>query len=264
MNPSARFYETDIRDKKLVEIFKKEKPEIVFHLAAQINLVKSIENPIYDAEVNILGSLNVLECSRKIGVQKMVFSSSAAVFGEPKYLPVDEEHPLIPTSPYGIGKLTIEKYLYHYWRNFGIDYTVLRYANVYGERQNPGGEAGVISIFIDKILKGERPVIYGDGKSTRDYVYVGDVVRANLLAMRRSTEHKIFNIGTGIETSVNELLDTVREITNSDLQPLYKPPRKEVRRFVMKVERAKNYLKWQPETNLRTGIMKTVKYFKEK
>ncbi len=264
INPSAKFYQIDIRDKQLVNIFKREKPEVVFHLAAQINLTKSIEDPLYDADVNILGSLNVFECSRLVGVRKIIFSSSAAVYGEPRYVPVDEDHPLLPTSPYGIGKLAIEKYLYHYWKNFGIDYVVLRYANVYGERQNPKGEAGVISIFIDKILNGERPTIFGDGSSTRDYVYVGDVVRANLLAMKKETKEKVFNIGTGREVSVNKLFEIIKNIIGSDIKPVYGPERKEVKRFVMNIEKAKKLLGWKPQVSLEEGIRRTVEFMKGK
>lgn len=262
VNPAAHFFKIDIRDKKIVDIFRKEKPEVVFHLAAQINLRKSIENPEYDAEINILGSLNLLKCCVEYDVRKIVFSSSAAVYGEPQYLPVDEKHPTEPSSPYGVSKLSVEKYLKLFNETHGLDYIIFRYANVYGERQNPRGEAGVISIFIDKLLRGERPIIFGDGEQTRDYVYVKDVAEATINAMEKNVKNEIINIGTGKEITVNGLFKKIRELLKVDIEPIHEKPKKEVRRFFMNIEKAKKLLGWEPKTNLEKGLSNTIHYLK--
>jgi UDP-glucose 4-epimerase len=184
LNPKAKFYKMDIRDSDIEDLFKNEKPDIVNHHAAQMDVRKSVEDPIYDADVNIIGSLNLLQNCIRYGVKKFIFASTGgAIYGEQDYFPADEEHPTRPLSPYGVAKLTVEKYLYFYKEVHGLNYVVLRYANIYGPRQNPHGEAGVVAIFTSKMLKGEQPVINGDGFQTRDYTFVGDVVRANVLAL---------------------------------------------------------------------------------
>jgi len=260
LNKDAKFYKVDIVDiDNLSLVFEKEKPDYVIHLAAQISLRESLKNPIYDAEQNILGSINILECCRKFNVKKVVYASSAAVYGFPKYLPVDEKHPINPFSPYGVSKHTVEHYLQYYHENFEIGYIILRYSNVYGERQDPLGEAGVIAIFIDKLKKGERPIIFGDGEQTRDFVYAKDVVEANLLALEKETENKVFNISTNTETSVNELFKKIKEIMNSNINPIYKNPIKEVRNIRLDNSLAEKELNWKPKVELNEGLKKIAK-----
>jgi len=260
LNKDAKFYKVDIVDiDNLSLVFEKEKPDYVIHLAAQISLRESLKNPIYDAEQNILGSINILECCRKFNVKKVVYASSAAVYGFPKYLPVDEKHPINPFSPYGVSKHTVEHYLQYYHENFEIDYIILRYSNVYGERQDPLGEAGVIAIFIDKLKKGERPIIFGDGEQTRDFIYAKDVVEANLLALEKETENKVFNISTNTETSVNELFKKIKEIMNSNINPIYKNPIKEVRNIRLDNSLAEKELNWKPKVELNEGLKKIAK-----
>ena len=260
LNKDAKFYKVDIVDiDNLSLVFEKEKPDYIIHLAAQISLRESLKNPIYDAEQNILGSINILECCRKFNVKKVVYASSAAVYGFPKYLPVDEKHPINPFSPYGVSKHTVEHYLQYYHENFEIDYIVLRYSNVYGERQDPLGEAGVIAIFIDKLKKGERPIIFGDGEQTRDFIYAKDVVEANLLALEKETENKVFNISTNTETSVNELFKKIKEIMNSNINPTYEKPIKEVRNIRLDNSLAEKELNWKPKVELNEGLKKIAK-----
>ena len=196
LNPAARFYKMGIESGELARVFEEERPEIVNHQAAQIDVRKSVANPVFDADVNIVGSLNLFEQCRKFGVKKIIFASSGgACYGEQKRFPADETHPLRPLSPYGIAKASVEMYLYFYYTAYGIDYTVLRYANVYGPRQDPLGEAGVVAIFTNKMLRNETPIINGDGRQTRDYVYVDDVVGANLLSLTKGSG-QVYNIGT--------------------------------------------------------------------
>ncbi len=265
LNPKAKFYYLDIRSKKLDNVFQKERPEIVFHCAAQINLRKSIAHPLKDARINILGSLNLLENCRKYKIKKFIFSSTGgAIYGDTKNIPTPEDFPANPPSPYGIAKLTIEKYLHYYYQVFGLPYFSLRYSNVYGPRQNPKNEAGVIAIFSEKILKGEQIVINGDGRQTRDYVYIDDVVRANLLALRRKGVG-VFNIGTEKETSVREIFKMLKKITQTKIKAIYGPPIKgEQRRSCLAIKKAKRELGWSPKVRLDDGLKKTVQWFKKK
>ncbi len=265
LNPKAKFYYLDIRSKKLDNVFQKERPEIVFHCAAQINLRKSIAHPLKDARINILGSLNLLENCRKYKIKKFIFSSTGgAIYGDTKNIPTPEDFPANPPSPYGIAKLTIEKYLHYYYQVFGLPYFSLRYSNVYGPRQNPKNEAGVIAIFSEKILKGEQIVINGDGRQTRDYVYIDDVVRANLLALRRKGVG-VFNIGTEKETSVREIFKMLKKITQTKIKAIYGPPIKgEQRRSCLAIKKAKRELGWSPKVGLDDGLKKTVQWFKKK
>jgi len=260
LNKDAKFYKVDIVDiDNLSLVFEKEKPDYIIHLAAQISLRESLKNPIYDAEQNILGSINVLEGCRKFNVKKVVYASSAAVYGFPKYLPVDEKHPINPFSPYGVSKHTVEHYLNSYYKNFDLDYVILRYSNVYGERQASSGEAGVISIFIDVLKKKEKPVIFGDGKQTRDFIYVKDVAKANLLALEKETNSKIFNISTNTETSVNKVFKIIKEIMNSNINPTYEKPIKEVKNIRLDNSLVKKELDWKPKVELNEGLKKIVK-----
>ena len=267
VNPKAKFYQADIRDrKKIHEIFVKEKPEIVNHHAAQISVRNSVEDPINDAEINLLGLLNLLEEGRTVGVKKVIFASSGGVvYGEAKKLPTPENyHPLQPLSPYGVTKLASEYYLNFYRETYGIQSIALRYSNVYGPRQNPHGEAGVVAIFALKLLKDEVPIINGDGLQTRDYVYVGDVVSANL----KSLEAKIsgsFNIGTGIETNVVELFKELKKITNSQIQATHGEAKTgEQKRSCLEASLAEKILKWKTQISLKEGLKKTVEYFLKK
>ncbi len=205
LNPCAKFYLADIRHKDIADIFADEKPDVVCHHAAQVSVRNSVEDPCLDAEINVVGSINVIDNCKKFGVKKIVFASSGgAIYGEQEKFPAPEDHPARPDSPYGAAKLSVEHYLYIYKKVFGLKYIALRYSNVYGPRQDPHGEAGVVAIFTGKMLSGQTPFINGDGGQTRDYVYVKDVVQANMLAFQSDAEGP-FNVGTGIETDVNRL-----------------------------------------------------------
>ncbi|MBI5198902.1 MAG: SDR family oxidoreductase [Nitrospirae bacterium] len=263
INPRARFHHIDIRDKGMEAIFEKEMPEIVNHHAAQMDVRRSTENPAFDADINIIGTINLLENSVKYGVKRFIFASSGgAIYGEQKDFPAGEEHQQFPLSPYGVSKLAGEKYIHYYSKNFGLRYISLRYSNVYGPRQNPEGEAGVVAIFIGRLLKGKEPVINGDGEQTRDYVYVDDVVHANVRATIGDSDG-FLNIGTGIETSVNTLLKKLIEVTGTDIKGIHGPPKKgEQRRSVIDCGRAKRLLGWEPEISLEQGLSKTVDYFR--
>lgn len=260
----ATFYELDIRDKKLAEVFEKEKPDVVSHHAAQMDVRKSVADPIYDADVNVLGGLNLLQNCVQYNVRKVIFASTGgAIYGEQDYFPADEDHPLRPLSPYGITKLTTEKYLYFYNQTYGLTYTILRYANIYGPRQNPHGEAGVVAIFTQKILRGEQPIINGEGLQTRDYVFVGDVVKANELALH-SGDNEIYNIGTGFETNVNELFREIVKRIGRDVEEVHGPAKPgEQMRSVLTSKKIRKELGWEPSYTLETGLSATVEYFKK-
>ena len=263
VNKRAGFYKTDIQDAQLEAIFQKEKPDYVCHHAAQIDVRRSVSDPIFDASVNVLGTINILQNCIAHKVKKIVFASSGgAIYGEQEIYPAPETHPLRPISPYGITKLVAEHYLYYYKVIYGLDYTALRYANVYGPRQNHLGEAGVVAVFAQKMLQGECPVINGDGTQTRDFVYVGDVVNANMSAIRNDSSDNVFNIGTGIETSVNEVFNHLKGIINPSIEEKHGPQKKgEQRRSVLNYAKAKEILRWEPKTSLLEGLKKTVEYF---
>jgi UDP-glucose 4-epimerase len=265
INPRAKFYKVDIRSKKIEEIFKKEKIEGVCHHAAQIDVRKSVEDPIHDARINIEGTLNLLSNCIKYKTKKVIFASTGgALYGEQDYFPADENHPERPLSPYGIAKLAIEKYLYFYKEVFGLNYISLRYANVYGPRQNPWGEAGVVAIFTQRLLSGEKVIINGDGKQTRDFVYVKDVVKANLLALDYS-KSDYFNIGTGIENDVNTIFKLLKEKAGSKQKDRHRPGKLgEQRRSVLDCSKAKKLLDWSPKYSLEKGLEETVKFYEEK
>ncbi|MEK7851106.1 MAG: NAD-dependent epimerase/dehydratase family protein, partial [Deltaproteobacteria bacterium] len=264
LNPKAAFYKIDIRDKGISSIFEKERPDIVSHHAAQMDVRRSVSDPVFDADVNILGMLNLLQNSVQYGVKKFIFASSGgAIYGEQDAFPAPETHPANPLSPYGISKLSGEKYLFYYKEVHGLDYVALRYANVYGPRQNPHGEAGVVAIFTTKLLKGEQPVINGDGRQTRDYVYVKDVVEANWRATVKNFCGPV-NIGTGVETDVNKLLMKLTELTNSDAKEVHGQTKAgKQKRSVIDNSKAGEVLAWKPKIVLEDGLRETVEFFKK-
>lgn len=262
LNPKAKFYKIDIRSLKISQIFKKEKPEVVFHYAAQIDVRKSTEKPIESASINILGILNILENCKKFGTKKIVFASSGgAIYGDAKIIPTSENYPSFPLSPYGIEKLISEHYLDFYEKNYDLKYITLRYANIYGPRQNSKGEAGVVAIFVNKLLNNEIPTINGNGEQTRDYVFVDDAVKAAILAFKSSKlDSLIFNIGTGKETSVNELYKLIIRETGKNVSANYGPANPgEQKRSCLDYSKIKKELNWQPKYNLERGLEETVK-----
>ncbi len=264
INPRARFIKLDIQDSEIEELFKKEHFDVVNHHAAQMDVRLSVADPIYDANNNIIGVINLLKASIENGVKKFIFiSSGGAIYGEQNYFPANEEHPTRPLSPYGITKLTGEKYIYFFHHVYDLKFVILRYANVYGPRQNPKGEAGVIAIFTSRMLTGGQPVINGDGLQTRDYVFVGDVVDANLKALD-FTSDDYFNIGTGIETNVNELFHQLNHLTSANVKEIHAPAQPgEQLRSVLNIEKAKKLLKWSPQIALTEGLAQTVDFFKQ-
>ena len=265
VNPSARFYHADIRNADEVGmIVGREKPEVIVHLAAQMDVRRSVAQPVFDAMVNLVGLLSLIETGRENGLRRVVFSSSGgAIYGEQEQFPCDENHPQRPVSPYGVAKLASEAYLFFYKVQYGIDYLALRYANVYGPRQDPHGEAGVVAIFCGRMLEGKPCTIFGDGAQTRDYVYVGDVVRANLAALNSVVAGAI-NVGTGVETSVNQLYQSLAAAAQTSMPPAYAAPRPgEQRRSVISPARAAHELNWRPEVALDDGLEWTFKYFQK-
>lgn len=263
VNPNATFVKMDIRDPKIETLFRDERFDVLNHHAAQMDVRRSVADPQFDASVNVLGGLNVFENAQKYGVKKIIFSSTGgAIYGEQDYFPADEMHPLRPLSPYGITKLCTEKYLFYYKAVHNIDHVILRYANVYGPRQNPHGEAGVIAIFASRLVKKEQPVINGDGKQTRDYVYVGDVVRANLIALQCEGSH-IYNIGTGVENDVNFLFRTLRDHLNPNCPEQHGPAKMgEQLRSVISSELITREHDWKPRMPLADGLRRTADHFK--
>ncbi len=265
VNKKAKFYQADIRDaKKISEIFKRERFDIVNHHAAQIDVRKSVLDPVFDAQVNILGTLNLLENCVKYKVKKFIFASSGGVmYGECGKTPPPETVPANPLSPYGVTKHTTEVYLNYYAVTYGLKYLIFRYGNVYGPRQDPHGEAGVVAIFIQRIISNTEINIFGNGEQLRDYVFVGDVVRANLLGLKKGV-NTIINIGTQKASSVNTLYDELSTITGYDLKAVYKPPRLgELQKSFLNTAKAKKLLGWQSEVSFKEGLAKTVDYFKE-
>ncbi len=265
VNPAAVVHRLDIRDDGIETLFAAERFEVMVHHAAQMDVRKSVADPSFDADVNIRGFLNLMEAGRRHGLQKVIFASTGgAIYGEPDYTPQDEAHALRPLSPYGITKLCTEKYLYYYEQQYGIGYVALRYANVYGPRQNPHGEAGVVAIFTERLLSGEQPVVNGDGLQTRDYVYVGDVVRANLAALQYEASG-IFNVGTGVETDVNTLFRALRDLIDPAVPERHaegKPG--EQRRSVLGFALAQKRLGWRPTVTLADGLAATVAWFRNR
>ncbi|MDF1512711.1 MAG: NAD-dependent epimerase/dehydratase family protein [Anaerolineae bacterium] len=263
VNPAAGFYEVDITDQAaLLQVCSEARPEIISHHAAQVNVRHSIANPNLDARVNVLGSINVLECAREVGARKVIYSSSGGtVYGEPESVPCPESHPIQPLSPYGASKYIVEHYLHIYYKNHGIVYTVFRYGNVFGPRQDPEGEAGVIAIFAQMMLRDETPVIFGSGNAVRDYVYVEDCARANVLALTRG-DGQVINIGTGVPTTVNQIFTALQPLTHFNRDPQYDPPKKgEIFRTYLDIHKAQDALGWSPQVTLEKGLIPTVQAF---
>jgi UDP-glucose 4-epimerase len=265
VNTQATFHQIDICDAGVADIFARGQFDAICHHAAQMDVRRSVADPRYDAEVNILGTINLLQQCQNTGVKKFLFASTGgAIYGEQVRFPADEEHPTWPASPYGISKLACEKYIHFFAQTYGLRYVFLRYANVYGPRQNPHGEAGVVAIFSTRLLKGEQAVINGDGKQTRDYVFVGDVVRANLLALNYP-ENDYFNIGTGIETDVNTIYQRLNEAAGAGMSEHHGPAKEgEQLRSVLANDKARRQLDWQPKVSLVEGLKETVEWFRKR
>ncbi|MEW6298998.1 MAG: NAD-dependent epimerase/dehydratase family protein [Thermodesulfobacteriota bacterium] len=263
VHPLAHFVRADIQDAAVRQLMVREKIEVLNHHAAQMDVRRSVADPLFDARVNILGLLNVLEGAREAGTKKVLFASSGGtVYGEQETFPAPEDHPTRPISPYGVSKRAGEHYLYFYRVQYGMPYIALRYANVYGPRQDPHGEAGVVAIFTLRLLSGAQPVINGDGKQTRDYVFVGDVARANLAALDAAYTGPL-NVGTGIETDVNQLFQSLRALTNPAVPEAHGPAKPgEQRRSVLAWDRAAAVLGWRPQVGLADGLQQTVAYFR--
>ena len=263
LNPKATFYQLDVQDPGVAEVFRRERPAVLCHHAAQMDVRRSVADPIFDARVNLLGILNLLEQGRQHGLTRVVFASTGgAIYGEQDVFPAPETHKTEPLSPYGIAKLASERYLFFYAATYGISYAALRYANVYGPRQNPHGEAGVVAIFTEKLLRGEQPLINGDGKQTRDYVYVGDLVRANLAALTADFTGAV-NLGTGIETDVNTLFGFLCRLCGAQAPERHGPSKPgEQQRSVIDNSLAGRVLGWRPKVSLEEGLRDTVAFFR--
>ena len=266
LDPAIKLYENDIRDESLEDVFKDFQPEIVDHHAAQSNVPASVADPVYDASVNVLGGLNLLRLSAKHGVKKFVYiSSGGAMYGEPDpgQLPVKESAPVQPLSPYGASKQALEAWLGVYKRTFGLDYTVLRYANIYGPRQGIREEGAVVAVFATRMAADQPLTIDGNGQQTRDFVYVADCVSANIAAIERGSGQSV-NIGTGRETSVREIFEALAEVAGYTHQPNYGPPRKgDVVRIVLDPSLAQRELGWQASVQLYDGLARTYAFFRD-
>ncbi len=265
LNKAATFYKLDITSSRLERVFQKERPELISHHAAQMDVRKSVADPAFDAKSNIIGLLNLLDCAVKNGSRRVVFASSGgAIYGDQSQFPAPETHPTHPLSPYGVSKLSSEHYLYYYQKVCGLDYTALRYGNVYGPRQDPHGEAGVVAIFTRMMLNGEQPFINGTGNQTRDYVYVNDVVEANMAVINKKI-NDTFNIGTGKETSVNQLFHALAKITSADVKEVHGPEKKgEQMRSCLDFSKIYEAGEWEAVVPLEEGLSHTVDWFRKK
>jgi len=265
INPGAVFHDLDILDPRLEQVFAAHRPQVVNHHAAQIDVRKAMADPARDIAVNVVGTVRLLERCVTHGVERVIFASTGgAIYGEPQYLPADENHPVQPRSPYGLDKFAAEHYLRIFHEHGGPAYTILRYANVYGPRQDPHGEAGVVAIFASAMLRGQTPIVFGDGEQTRDFVYVGDVVRANLVALE-SKLHGPFNIGTGRPTSVNEVYRQLAQTVGFDQPAHYAAERTgEVRNIHLDCSLAQRLLDWSAQVTLEEGLARTVEHFRQR
>ena len=264
LNPKARFYQADIRSPELREVFAAEHPEVISHHAAQMDVRRSMAEPIFDADVNILGSIKLAELCREFGVRKVIhISSGGAAYGEPTRLPCKEDDQVQPVCFYGASKYIFELYLYIYKQSFGLDYTVLRYPNVYGPRQDPHGEAGVVAIFSGQMMADKPVTINGDGEQVRDFVYVEDCARANLMALSTDHPNMVYNLGFGRGTTVNEIFDTLKKVTAYRSSANYGPAKLgETRCIYLDANKARQLLGWEPAVDLANGLERTVAYFR--
>lgn len=264
VHPDATFYEMDIRDPELVDVFHRERPQVVNHHAAQMSVRVSVDDPLLDADVNVRGSVNVLECARKVDVARVVYiSTGGAVYGEPVYLPCDEDHPIRPICPYGVSKHTVEHYLFLYKVIYDLDYAVLRYPNVYGPRQDPHGEAGVVAIFTGQMLSGAKVTINGDGSQERDFVYVEDCARANIMVTSSDVPTGIYNLGSGTGTSINQVYEVLSQATGYTHDPVHGPSKLgETYRIYLDPSHAAETFNWRAEVALSEGLARTVEYFR--
>ncbi len=261
LNPLAKLYEVDIRSDAFRDAVRDFSPEVIYHEAAQIDIQKSIRESSFDAEINVVGTVKVLEAVRDFGVKKIIYASSAAVYGNPEYLPVDENHPKAPMSFYGISKFTPEYYIRTFSEMYGFKFTILRYANVFGVRQDPKGEGGVVSIFTDKLLRGESPVIFGDGEQTRDFVYVGDIAGANFAALKAG-DGEVINVSTCKKTTVNELVEIM---SGGSCKPEYRDARPgDILHSYLDNTKLKTSLGYDIKYSLEEGIRLTMDYYRKK
>lgn len=263
LNPAATFHHVDITHPLITEVFHREQPDLVFHMAAQVSVSSSTKDPIHDSDVNAIGTLRLLEAARRHGIEKFIYSSTGgALYGEPEFDPCSEEHPVAPISPYGMSKYFGELYLQLYHRLYQMNYTTLRYGNVYGPRQEAHGEAGVVAIFTQAMLEGKQPQIFGDGNQERDFVYIDDVVQANLAAIERG-DNSAFNIGTGQKTSVNRIFETLQSIIKYRWGPEHGPSRPgDVYQICLDSTKAAQELGWTAQASLEDGLRQTVEYFR--
>ena len=261
----AELHVADIRGPEAETLVASSEIDVLVHLAAQMDVRRSVDDPVFDADVNVLGSLRLLEAARRGGVRQVLFASTGgAIYGEQDSFPADESHAERPVSPYGVSKLAVERYLYFYHLTHGLDVTCLRFANVYGERQNPHGEAGVVAIFFDRLLSGQPATINGSGEQTRDFVHVSDVVRAHLAALGRPGFH-VYNVGTGVETSVVQLYQGLAQAVGSDLEAQHGPAKPgEQQRSVIDASRLRGELGLPEPLPLREGLARTAAWFRER
>jgi UDP-glucose 4-epimerase len=262
LNPGATFHHIDINHPSMQEVFRRVQPDLVFHLAAQMSVTESTKDPVRDGQINIIGTMRILEAARRHGIEKLIYSSTGgALYGDPEVTPCDEDTPIAPLSPYGLAKYTAEKYVELYHRQHNLNYTTLRYGNVYGPRQDPHGEAGVTAIFARAMLEGRQPHIFGEGDQERDYVYVGDVVEANMCAIDRG-DCQAFNIGTGVGTSVNQVFKLLQGLTGYRWEAEHRAARPgEVQKISLECSKALRRLRWSPQVTLEEGLHRTVEYF---
>ncbi|MDA1097321.1 MAG: NAD-dependent epimerase/dehydratase family protein [Chloroflexi bacterium] len=265
VNAKATLHEVDIAAADLSTVFDRARPQVVFHLAAQASVTQSIADPREDARINVLGSLNVMEQCVRVGIDRFVlWSTGGALYGEPETMPCAEDHPIRPLSIYGVSKYAVEKYLPVMANVGGFPFTILRYANVYGPRQDPGGEAGVVAIFTKRMLEDRDVTIFGDGTDERDYVYVADAVEAGLLSLDQGSRNDVFNIGTGTGTSVITIFDHLAYATGFARRPIHAPRRPgEVRRIALDASKARAELGWTPAISLVEGIERTVRALRD-
>lgn len=263
VHPLAHVVEMDIRDPAIIDLFAEEKFDVLNHHAAQMNVRHSLLHPEEDTQINIFGSLNLFEAAKKTGVKKIIFASSGgAIYGEQNFFPADERHSKRPRSPYGVSKLWAEKYLVYYRLVHQLPHFTLRYTNVYGPRQNPKGEAGVVAIFITQMLQGQTPVIYGDGTQTRDFLFVEDAVRANLLGLQENA-FGIFNCSTAFELSINTLFQLLKYLLDFPGNPEYAPPIPgEIERSVCSYRKLRRSLGWTPKVSIEEGLRRTIEWFR--